>query len=101
MLRFFSSLRFRFLLLVLIALFPALGLVIYTASEQRRVVAAQAHENALRLAKLTANKYEETVGNTQQFLAILAQLPANHDRDKTICRGFLARVALHSIVEVF
>ena len=49
MIRFLSSLRFRLILLVLLALVPALGLVIYNAAEQRRLVATQAQENALRL----------------------------------------------------
>ena len=46
----FSSLRVRLLLLVLFAVVPALGLILYTASEQRRLAAGAVQEQALRLA---------------------------------------------------
>jgi Na+-transporting NADH:ubiquinone oxidoreductase subunit NqrB len=59
MIRFLSSLRFRLILLVLLALVPALGLVIYNAAEQRRLVATQAQENALRLARVAASNQEQ------------------------------------------
>lgn len=43
----FSSLRARLLLLVLLAALPALGLILYTDLEQRRLAATQAQEDAL------------------------------------------------------
>jgi len=56
MLRFsFSSLRFRLLLLVLIATTPALSLILYSAWEDRQREKAKAQENALRLAQIAVN----------------------------------------------
>ncbi len=47
-----SSLRVRMFLLVLLAVIPMIGLMLYTGSEQRRVAAAEVQENALRLARI-------------------------------------------------
>jgi signal transduction histidine kinase len=90
MIRFFSSLRFRLLLLVLLALVPALGLVLKTASDQRRLAGIQAQENALRLARAAAGSQEQLIGNAQQLLFMLAQLPAM--RDPAACNTALAQL---------
>ena len=47
-----SSLRSRLLLLVLLALLPALVLILITAWEQRQLAAVDAQESALRLARV-------------------------------------------------
>jgi len=52
--RFFSCLRFRLLLIVVIALLPAFGLVIYAAVQQRNDAARSARGDSLRLAQLAA-----------------------------------------------
>ena len=92
MIRFFSSLRFRLLLLVLLALIPALGLVIYTASEQRQSAAIQAKENALRVARVAASHQEQLIEGARELVLTLAQLPAVRDGDPVACRVFLANL---------
>jgi hypothetical protein len=67
-----SSLRFRVLLLVLLAVLPALGLVIYTNVEQRRLAAAGAKEDALRLVRIAAADQNDTIKDTRQLLFALA-----------------------------
>ena len=47
----FGSLRTRLILLVLLALIPALGLTLYSGLEQRQITATQAKEEAMRLAR--------------------------------------------------
>jgi Tfp pilus assembly protein PilO len=47
----FASLRVRLLLLVLVAIVPILGLMVYTNGELRRRAAADAEGEALRLAR--------------------------------------------------
>jgi type II secretory pathway pseudopilin PulG len=54
----FGSLRLRLPLLVLIAVIPALGLVLYEAREQRQLAAAHALAEALQLARLAAQSYQ-------------------------------------------
>ena len=87
---FFNSLRFRLLVLVLLALVPALGLVVYTASEQRRLAAIQAQENALRLTRVAATNQEQLIWGTRQLLVTLAQLPAVQEREPVACNQILA-----------
>jgi signal transduction histidine kinase/HAMP domain-containing protein len=87
-----SSLRFRVLLLVLLAVLPALGLVIYTNVEQRRLAAAGAKEDALRLVRIAAADQNDTIKDTRQLLFALAQLPEVHGTDPATCSAFLARL---------
>ena len=81
----FSSLRARLLLLVLLAVIPVLGLLLYTDLEQRRLAADQAQEDALRFVRLAAADQTQLIQGTDQLLAALAQLPAVRDGDPEAC----------------
>jgi signal transduction histidine kinase len=81
----FASLRFRLLLLVLLAVVPALGLALYTNVELRRLAAADVKEEALRLARIAASDQEDTIKDTRQLLLALAQLPEVRSTDPTAC----------------
>jgi len=72
---FFSSLRTRLVLLVLLSVVPAIGLILYTASAQRRTATLEAQENTLQLVRLAANNQRQVVEGTRQLLTILAKLP--------------------------
>jgi hypothetical protein len=52
--RFFASLRFRLILLVFLAVLPALGLILYSGLEHRRLAAVEAQKHALELAQLVS-----------------------------------------------
>src|SRR5262249_12971954 len=80
-----SSLRARLLLVVLLAVLPALGLIVYTDLEQRRLSAAQAQSNALRLARLAAADQAQLIQGAHQLLTALAQLPVVRDGDAVAC----------------
>ena len=71
----FASLRMRLLALVLLAVIPALGLILYSASAQRQLAVAKAEENALRLTHFAVDNQERLVEGTHQLLTTLAQLP--------------------------
>lgn len=58
-----SSLRTRIMLLVMLAVIPALGLLIYSANEQRSLAAQNAQDNALRLVRLVASDQEQIINN--------------------------------------
>lgn len=91
MLRFsFTSLRSRLLLLVLLAVIPALGLICYTNVELRRLAAADVQAQALRLVRMAANDQEDSIKDTHQLLFALAQLPQVNDADATACSSFFA-----------
>jgi signal transduction histidine kinase len=81
----FFSLRFRLLLLVLLAVVPALGLTLYTNVELRRAAGADVKEEALRLARIAASDQEDMVKDTRQLLFALAQLSEVRSTDPTAC----------------
>ncbi|MBC1221350.1 PAS domain S-box protein [Nostoc sp. UCD122] len=84
-----STLRIRLVFLVLLAVVPALGLILYTASEQRRTATAEAQEQTLRLARLAANNQKQVVEGTRQLLIILAQLPVVRQGNSAECNQLL------------
>ncbi|GAA6624052.1 ATP-binding protein [Scytonema sp. NUACC26] len=89
---FLSSLRTRSILLVLLAVIPALGLILYTSSVQRRSAATDAKENLLRLAKFTAANQEQASVGIRQLLIALSQLPEVRNGNKEECDRLLANL---------
>ncbi|MBW4564662.1 MAG: PAS domain S-box protein [Mojavia pulchra JT2-VF2] len=87
---FLSSLRTRLVVLVLLAVVPALGLILYTASEQRNSATVEAQENTLRLVRLAANNQRQVVEATRQLLTVLAQLPVVRKGNSAECDRLLA-----------
>ena len=87
---FLASLRFRLIILVLLALVPALGVIVYTGAEQRGRDAIQAEEEALRLARAAASSQEQLVKSGHQLLHVLTQMPAVQNQDPAACGAFLA-----------
>jgi signal transduction histidine kinase len=84
-----GSLRIRLLLLVLLAVIPALGLTLYTNLEERQLRKALVHEHAMRLSRLVSADYERLIDDAQQLLVTLAQLPAVHDLNRPACNALL------------
>ena len=87
--RLFSSLRIRLILLVLLAIIPALGIILYDAAELRRREVAKAQANALTLSRLAASRHEELVEATRQTLLSLAQLPEVRNINPAVCSAHL------------
>lgn len=85
-----SGLRLRLQILVLLAVLPAVGLILYTASDQRRVASREVQQNALRLAKVAAADHELLVDGARHFLTASAQLPSIRGRDDRACNELLA-----------
>lgn len=86
---FFSSLRARLILLVLLAVVPALGVICYTAQEQRRVASVEAQQNALRLARLVSANQDGLIEGARQLLTALAQVPVVRASHPVPCSAFL------------
>ncbi len=87
-----SSLRYRLLLLVLLAALPALGLIVSTAWEQRRQAALNAQEDGLRLARLAASTHERLVEGARSLLIGLAQLSDVQMHNSRACSALFAQV---------
>ena len=80
-----AGLRRRLVLLVLLAVLPALALVGISALGNRNTLARQVEENALRLARLAAAGHESAIEGARQFLTALAQAPEVRSADTSRC----------------
>ena len=86
----FSSLRVRLMLLVLLAVIPALVLILYTASEDRRREKTKVEENALQLARLASANQERLIEEGHHLLIGLAQIPAVRSLNSAACSRLFA-----------
>ncbi len=91
----FVSLRSRLLLLIALAVLPALGLIFYVNLEQRVVAGKQAQENALRFARLATADQARLVQGTHQLLAALAYLPVVRGQETKECNALFATLLKH------
>ncbi|MDQ3521693.1 MAG: EAL domain-containing protein [Gemmatimonadota bacterium] len=87
-----ASLRARLLLLVMLAVLPALGVILYTGLQQRRLAASEARQEAMRLGRTIAADQHRLILETRQFLSLLAQLDQVHGSDSESCSRFLAQL---------
>jgi signal transduction histidine kinase/ActR/RegA family two-component response regulator/HAMP domain-containing protein len=88
--RSFSSLRARLLLLVLVAVLPAAGLIVFTTWEQRRQAREAVQGDALQLAELVATDHQRLIEGARQLLTALARLPEVREPREGRCGALLA-----------
>jgi signal transduction histidine kinase len=88
--KIFASLRLRLILIVLFAVLPALGLILYTGLEQHRLADVDAQEDAMRMVQLVSREQDHMILSTHSLLAALAQLPAIRQKDTAACSVILA-----------
>ncbi|HZD56030.1 MAG TPA: cache domain-containing protein [Anaerolineales bacterium] len=81
----FASLRARLILLVLLAVIPALGLILYSGAEQRRLAAENTRADALSLARLLAADHTRFIEETRQLLLTLAHLTEVREENSSAC----------------
>ncbi|MBI2313460.1 MAG: EAL domain-containing protein [Betaproteobacteria bacterium] len=89
---FIFGLRSRLLLLVVLAVAPALGVIVDDGLSHRRAAAEDAKRDAMRLAKRIEASQRRMVDRTRQLLLMLAELPQIHDPDPRRCNELLARL---------
>jgi signal transduction histidine kinase/CheY-like chemotaxis protein/HAMP domain-containing protein len=87
-----GGLRARLLLLMILAVIPALALTVVGGLVQRHLSIEQGRGNALRLARLAAGEQTRLVEHTQQLLTSLAVIPAIRDLDPATCSQTLRQV---------
>ncbi len=87
-----AHLRSRLLIVVLTALLPLLGLMVYAGVEGRRRAATDSQAAALTVARMAAVEQHQLIEGTRQLLVALAQLPevANHDGPR--CSALFANI---------
>jgi signal transduction histidine kinase/CheY-like chemotaxis protein len=88
----FSSLRVRLLLLVLLAVVPALALILYTGLEHRRLAAHHAHEDVLRVVRQATLQEDVLLAGARQLLVSLARLPEVRRLDSRGCSTIFAEL---------
>jgi signal transduction histidine kinase len=89
---FFSSLQMRFLVLLLLAVLPGLGLTCYLGFAQRQQAVAEARDDAVHLVRSTAANYEQLIETERQWLATIAQLPEVLAGDPSACHPRFAEL---------
>ena len=88
----FSGLRARLLWLVLLAVLPAIALVLYTGHQSGQLAARQTVDEARLLVRLAAADYERLVANTRELLGTLTRLPDVRGRDDAACNTLFANL---------
>lgn len=89
----FSTLRARLLLLLLLTLVPAYGLLLYSAMQARQQAEAKALENATRTTQLMAAEHKAVVRSAHDQLLTLAQLPVIKSQEwSALCNQTLAAI---------
>jgi len=95
---FISGLRFRLFLLVLLAILPALFLVVYTAIEQREAAKDEAIKTSQRLVGLAAANQKQQIEATRQLLQTLSQLKEVRPEKRVECAALLTNLLeLHPV----
>jgi signal transduction histidine kinase len=88
---FFALFRTRLVVLMLLALLPVFGLVLYENLEQRHLETKRVREGAIAVARLAAANQENFTKNTRQMLATLTQFPLFLlGTNRTYCEGHLS-----------
>ena len=88
----FSSLRVRLLFLVLVALVPALGLILYTSSKLREIAAREAYDDSRHVVRTLATEHERIIDSGRQLLMSLANLPQILKHDAEGCAKVISNV---------
>jgi signal transduction histidine kinase/DNA-binding response OmpR family regulator/HPt (histidine-containing phosphotransfer) domain-containing protein len=88
----FGGLRVRLIFLVLLAIIPALGLILYSGLERRRLAGQEVQENALRLSRLAASNQQRLIEDAHQLLVALARLPEVRAGDPDGSSALFARL---------
>jgi signal transduction histidine kinase len=87
-----SSLRVRLLLLVLVALLPAFGLVVYNGLQRRDDNRAAAADDAAQFTQFIASRQGSVIDDAEALLAQVANAPQVNGGDPASCNAYLASV---------
>jgi len=91
-----SSLSSRLIILVLSALLPALGLMLYFTSAHRRTERAEVGQKAQMLVRMAEANHRGLVEGARQLLLTLASLPEVRQLDGEACSRLFTRLLEHS-----
>ncbi len=89
---FFFSLRARLLLLVLLAVLPALGLILHSGLEQRRQAADLVENRGLQLSRLAAANQRRLIDDSRRLLISLSHLRELRASSAAECSALFAKL---------
>ena len=87
-----SSLRMRFVVVVVLATIPSLALIYYNAHSQRTAAIEMANEDVARITRLTAAHYRGVIEGARQLLVAVAELPEVRGGDPARCGAYLQKL---------
>lgn len=90
---FFSSLRVKLMLLVLIVVLPLLGLIMYMGLNEHDHFREMAMQNALSLAKNISSSQNDLVRNAQSILFFVSQMMDEHEHSPKTFKTMFARLS--------
>src|SRR5918996_1275318 len=85
-------LRARLLLVALVAVLPAIGLIVYSQAAERRAARARTLADNLRLARLAASQQASLFNGTRRLLLTLAEFPPLRAADPRECLALLPNI---------
>ena len=91
------GIRGRLIALVLIAIMPALAIVLYQAEQLRRVAAADAEREVLNRAQGIATRLARVPETVRLLFEVATQVPQPTANDGTQCPAFLSYLRTNSI----
>jgi len=86
------GLRGRLLILVLLAVVPAVGIILYNTARDRRIHSQEARASMLMLTEITAARLNQHIEGVRQVLVAVATLTEVRGNDGEACSRLLARL---------
>jgi diguanylate cyclase (GGDEF)-like protein/PAS domain S-box-containing protein len=90
--RLFTTLRSRLILLVFLAVLPALAVILYSGLEQRRIAAEAAQKDVIRLVEHASLYQERVIEGVKHMLSTLAELPAVRQQQGAVASAIFAGI---------
>lgn len=87
-----KSLQVRLMILVLLAVMPAVAVIIHSRMENRAAALRAARRETLSLADTVSTSYAQVIELTRNLTAMLALVPTIHSGSPLVCHRFLARI---------
>jgi signal transduction histidine kinase len=91
----FGSLRSRLIFLILMAVLPALAVMLYTAWEQRQLDVTHISEKVAHLTKLEAREERQILEGGRHILEAMAHFLQRSDGDPLSCTSFFTSLLEH------
>ena len=91
----FGSLRIRLILLILVAVVPAMAVMFYTALEQKRLDELAIEKKLAHLTRMEVREERQILDGGRQLLQAMAHFVQNSAGDPLSCASFFAAILQH------